>query len=900
MLDKKDRLISLKENFLGIDGITAEIFKIFSLQKDDDEEKIFQNFLQESDRKENLQLAFDLETSGSEKNLEIAARIKDFYSQPILKKFSSYKSAFFTSEDKPRKIYGKNSSALEVTADKQRALITKFTEKINSCHIANDTAALLDFVDKILTNYSQQKERASLLDYNDLITKTNRLLANPDFSEWVKMKMDSSFDHILIDESQDTNHEQWSIIKALSDDFFSGLGASSKDRSIFIVGDEKQSIFSFQGSEANISTEIFSYFEKKLGGNLKKIELNNSFRSVETILAAVDKIFSDPHRSNAISKTGKFQSHVTIRSGAGIVEIWPQIKLQKERETKKNYEWKIDFLRTKESDEQEILAEIIATKIRNWVDKKRLISAKNRPVDYRDIMILLRNRTNGFSEKLVRFFHQYQIPFSSITRLKFSESLLIQDLLSAAKFVLLPHDDLNLACLLKSPIFGIDEEKLLEICVEKNSAGSSIYDVLEKSKIGIILNELIEKSKELSCFNFFYFLLRDRNCQKDFLHHFGSEGLSIIDKFLLLVLEFCNNSSPNLQKFLEFADKADPEILLSDVENDCVKITTAHSAKGLQAPIVIIPDCCYETKKLPSGKEKISWLDDLPLLCLRKSNENSLIRIIRNNKFEKAKEEYLRLLYVAMTRAEDELYIGGFGNSSDPESWYEIIRNSLPDKVLSEENFAEKLEEEKFSEATVDTANQAKITELYDQKVLLGSLKISPISNHKKTDKLSIKNHSNPAQIRGKLIHKILEIFGKNYPEDKTWLLDITKKIIAKEENLSNDSKNQIFDLTANFLASEQFEKIFRGNVKCEVEITADKISGRIDLLAEQENEILIIDYKSDETVPKAIPDQYAAQLTTYKNIVEKIYPAKKISCAILWIKSLQISFLSGFQEEQF
>lgn len=625
LADLLRKLLAKKEK---LDFEITEIFTKFSISKSDDAQKIFADFLDEISCEENLKLALGLENSGLITNQKISTKIRKFFNEAKIENFSDFKSAFFTNEDQPRKIAGKNNEDLIDVATKQCDLIRKFDEKLNSLIVANDSVLLVKFAQEVLKNYSRLKNQRALLDYNDLIIEANKLLANPDFSEWVKMKMDGSFDHILIDESQDTNHHQWLIIKALCDDFFSGMSSSTKQRSIFIVGDEKQSIFSFQGAEPDISNEIFRYFKNKFGDQFKKIELHDSYRSKAEVLLAVDKIFLDPQRKLAISKASDFCGHRVTRTGKGLVEVW---------------------------DKEENVENLIS-KISEWIKNK----------NPGEVMILLRNRTNGLFEGLVKSFQKNKIPFTSISRVKFSESLIVQDLLAAAKFVLLPQDDLNLACLLKSPFFNFSEDDLLNICIKKNIDETTIYKALEGSKVRKKLDDLIENSKEFSCFEFFYYL-----------SYPGAGAAEILNKFLSIVFNFSQNSSPNLQKFLEFVEKIDPEISLSEDENGRVRISTIHSAKGLQAKIVLLPDCSYDLKKLQSAKEKIFWIDDLPIWCARKSLENQLIKNHREKRFREIADEYLRLLYVGMTRSEDELHVAGFGNSNDPESWYEIVKNSL-------------------------------------------------------------------------------------------------------------------------------------------------------------------------------------------------------------------------------
>ena len=886
LLNKKEQLNSLKENFFGIENVIAEIFKNFSVSKNQADAEIFADFLIQINRAENFALASRLEAGSSSKNAETATKIRIFLDDPVLENFETYKLAFFTKENEPRKIYGepaKDQINLSFMTDSQK-IILDFLDKLNSLKIANDTALLLRFVDHILENYSQLKKQNSVLDYNDLIVETNRLLANADFSNWVKLKMDGTFDHVLIDESQDTNHQQWNIIKALSEDFFVGESSANKNRSIFIVGDEKQSIYSFQGAEPNISAEIFEFFASKLGGNLKKIELNNSFRSGAKVLQAVDQVFSDPKRKHAISKVSEFSEHKPIRDAIGKVEIWPQIQKEKEEKKEKSYEWQIDFTAKKIPQEEEILAEIIARKIKSRVELKEL--------NYGDFMILLRNRTNGFDRALTKFFHQYQIPFTSVSRVKFSESLLIQDLLSAAKFVTLPQDDLNLACLLKSPIFEMSEENLLEICLKKNADESTIYQVLEHlpkfSEVKKNLEELITKSQNLTCFEFFYFLLHEKNHQQNFIAHFGPESVEMLDKFTLSAFDFSQNFSPNLQKFLEFIERLDPRISLASEEDNRVRISTIHSAKGLQARAVMVPDCAYNFNQLLSAKEEISWVefggDKFPLWCRKKDDENRYLKKHRAEKLIEAKEEYLRLLYVAMTRAEDELYVGGFGNSSDPESWYEVVKNSV--------TCGEVVTKEKFFEPITLTPN-----------VMLGlsngdssPCPESPFDRLRVTSSgvtKSTQNQINHSQIKGRLVHKIFEIIGKNFSADKNWLLQLAEKIIQKEEFLDEKEKNKIQHEISEFMASDQFEKLFSGKVKCEIELAGEvenkKILGRIDLLVERENEILIIDYKSDEALPKTTPQHYLKQLETYAKLVRNLHPNLPIKTGIFWTGFLKL-----------
>ncbi len=882
-LQKKDKFLHAKEVFFGIENLCEEIFSKLKISQNQTEENIFAKFVKNCDLAKLNLFEKELRQGKSSKNLESAQSIKLFLEQPIYENFAELKSAFLTQENTPKKFYdqiSKNENQL-IFAGEFSANICQFLEEINSLKIAQNSCFLARYIDLVLENYQSLKNNGGFLDYDDIITKAENLLNNPEFKDWVRMKIDGSFDHILVDESQDTNRKQWNIIKALSDDFFSGESASAKKRSIFIVGDEKQSIYGFQGAENDISSEIFEYFWEKSDQKLLKIELTNSFRSQPKILQAVDEVFNDSARQKSISQISEFKGHKAIKNGEGIVEIWPQIKNQESKKDEKSYDWNLAFEQIEQDDEAEILAKIIAKRIRDKVDDN---SAK-----YGDFMILLRNRTNALNGALTRIFDECEIPFSSIGAIHFKKNLLLQDLVSLAQFIVLPQDDLNLACLLKSPFFEISEEDLIEICSHKNSHKINIFNSLAQIKKyqkfhEQLLNFLFLGQKK-SSFELFYFLLKEQNFEKKFIQNFGNEANKIIDKFLIALYDFCQNSATNLQKFLEFIAKFDAKISLTSQDQNSVKITTIHSAKGLQAPVVIMPDCCYNFNKLLTSKEKISWIKgpkiELPLWRNGKDEENSLLQKHREEKISTAKDEYLRLLYVAMTRAENELYIGGFGKSKDQNSWYEIIKNSV--------TCAQNLE---FSNL-VGSVKKRAIEHLAEKEE-----QFSPIQNLKNNDKKEDENepHSqiNPNQIKGRLLHKLMEIIGKNHQAKQNWLLFVAHKLIAKEQFLGQEKKEEIYFEIEKFLTSEDFKKIFGNKIYCEVEIKGNNQFNlqRVDLIVEKDEEILIIDYKSDEETNQ-IPQKYIHQLTAYKNSLEKIYPNKPIKTAIMWLKDIKITHLN-------
>ncbi|MBM5782059.1 MAG: hypothetical protein FJ368_01405 [Pelagibacterales bacterium] len=924
LLEEKEYLEQLKEEFFGIEGLIDNIFDNFLISRNSKEEEIFQDFLLQIKQSEICKLVSELKKSDLKTNLKSASEIDLFLREPSLTNFTFYQSAFLTDKKTARKLPGKilEDDFLNQVFQQQIEIIEDFTDRINSFKICTSTALLLKFVDHILEEYNEIKRQNSILDYNDLVIKANKLLKNPQHLDWVKLKLDGFFDHILIDESQDTNHQQWDIIKALTDDFFSGQGASSKNRTIFIVGDEKQSIYSFQGAEANISQEIFTYFNEKLKNSstkLHKINLSNSFRSLSSILEVVDLTFSEEKQKIAITKISDFDGHKAIRDGVGRVEIWPKIKNQKEDKKEDSFEWEINFQPKEKYDEKDYLAELISLKIKNLVENCHILEGHNREVSYGDFMILLRNRTDGFDKSLTKFFNKYKIPYSSLSKTSFNDNIIIQDLLSAAKFALFPYDDLNLACLLKSPIFNFSEDNLLKICLVKNEKSISLFESLknfaEFNYEFELLEQIINNSQNLNCFEFFNFILQNNLVRTNFIDRFQSNCVQIIDKFLLKTFDFCQNFSNDLHKFLDFSNKLNPEISLNESDKNCVFVSTIHSSKGLQAPIVFLPDCCFIFSKLPAGSEKISWIKfneaKLPVWCPKKEQENKITNRHRFLQKNSAYDEYLRLLYVAMTRAENQLFIGGFGNSDDENSWYNLIKKSNLKNLSKESFFIGNFEKFKNDKFLVEDENL-----IFGHKELLYSGNKKEISKEKvmlkfdvyskfngankkeiKSASTEFKNQISKSQNKGKLIHKVLEVIGKNYQENKEWLMSLSEKIIISSDNFNKDEKKIILLQIINFINSKEFDYLFSGKTSCELPIAGlveNKIvNARIDLLSIKENYILIMDYKTDKTKFSLANSVYEKQLETYKKLVSQIYTNYHIKTAILWTEFLEIEFLN-------
>ncbi len=873
IIKNKEDFQILKDHFFDIKNIVNQIYSKFSIESNFEVDTFLQKFKFEAIKNDIKVLQKNLSQSKLVKDEQLVKTSNLFLKNPNFDNFNKYKEIFINKDNiikKPSSTISKDVNLLNIY-NIQANIINLFEDKIKSYKICEENSSILYLVNQILDIFNKLKSKDALLDYQDLIVITNSILQNSEFANWIKMKVDSTYEHILVDESQDTNLKQWQIINSLTEDFFAGIGASNNNRSLFVVGDEKQSIYSFQGAQADISSRIYEYYKSKTN-DIKRLDLNNSFRSAINILKAVDNIFCNPKFGSAISKSNVYQRHNSIRSYLGKFEIWPQIVNDNNNNL---HQQTNDLDSTFQIDAKEKLARYIAITIKHDIISRKILPDKNRQVTFGDYMILLRKKTNGFDKELIKYFKKFNIPFSSQSRLKFSDSLVIQDFLSIAIFITSPFDNLNLCCLLKSPIFGLADCDLLEII--NYDKGSDILNNLQYStKYDAeyqVLLYLINLSQKFSVYEFYYFVLNQHYFRQSYLNYFGNQIDEIIDKFLNILYNFSKNNSSDFQKFLEFVKLADPEISLKSLGEDSVKILTIHSAKGLQAPIVFMPDCCFNLNK--QKKDSVLWLNgnfNFPIWCAKKNLQNSILQNHSLDLWRETNEENLRLLYVAMTRAEDELYVAGFGDEKNPESWYNIVKDSSPDNYLP--NIYNEID---LLAADISRNNDQKLEETKNSyKILLP--KDFNIS-------CNLNEDINFGQIYGTFIHRLIDFLIKNRFYSKPWLKDNSIKIINNIKVFDNFQKNRLISKVSIFLDGEFFNSLKGKIIKSEYEIASNGNIYRIDLAIVEENKLTIIDYKSEQKIPKKLPIKYKNQLENYKRIIADLYPTKNIECSIFWLE---------------
>jgi len=533
---------------------------------------------------------------------------------------------------------------------------------------------------RYLGSFEALKTRQALLDYDDLIAATEALLSKSGASAWVHYKLDQGIDHVLVDEAQDTAPLQWNVIGSLSDEFFAGAGARATGRTVFAVGDEKQSIYSFQGARP----ERFAEERSRIAGrasaaeaDFRQVQLRVSFRSTREVLKLVDCVFDDADARRGMGTADEPVIHETARLQApGLVEIWPMIAREK---TGNDDDWTAAFDEVPESAPAAQLARRIARVLGQWVGREFIEDQKTRqlrPVAPGDILVLVRKR-DGFVPTLLRTLKATtDIPVAGADRLRLTDHIAVQDLIALGRFAVLADDDLSLAALLKSPLLGLDEDDLFRLTAPR-PAGQSVWRrMLELAGSDETFAGAVAKLKHwtacaarLPPHDFYATILGPDGGRRAYLARLGHEVGDVLDEFLGLALDHEQSGLPGLQSFLAMLETDSPEIKREmEGQSGAVRIMTVHAAKGLEAPIVFLVDSGGEAYQ-PSHQPRL-WLlppapegkatPSVPVWLPDKSYENGATEAVRDKMRGQAEEEYRRLLYVGLTRAADRLIVCGY------------------------------------------------------------------------------------------------------------------------------------------------------------------------------------------------------------------------------------------------
>ena len=585
--------------------------------------------------------------------------------------------AFFTDKGSLGKTNGVFKADLERLQPIQKEYDI-YQRRLNSLNLAQNTSAMYRVANRFIDIYVQLQKQKNVLDFTDIILATEKLLSNENIAPWILYKTDYGHTHILLDESQDTAPEQWNIMKNLLEPFFDG--SMDEHRTIFAVGDYKQSIYTFQGADPQGFSDAKTYFKGKssnAGKFLEEVPVNVSFRSTPAILDVVDASLSDEFGG---------VTHTAMRKGqGGEVHLLPVFKSGQHLEG---------------VNPKAVMADEIATRIDHLIGSD--MPATDKKVSAGDVMVLVRNRT-ALVPFLIRALKDKGVAVAGADRMQLMEQIEVEDLLSLLQFIVMPADDLNLACLLKSPLIGMDDSDLFNF--SHGRGGRTLWQSLRQynekegrySEVVNYLNAQLNKADFARPFETLNEVLNG-NCPlgvdkglnsmtgwKAFRNRLGTQADEAIFELLNVAVAFEYELAPTIQNFITYLHTANSEIKRdNEAGGDEVRIMSVHGAKGLQAPVVIIPDC-FTTTKNPKG---FMWDEDNKY-CLwfaskveeTDSSDLSLSSIVGDLE-EKSYAELMRLLYVGMTRAEEILICGGIGsrgkkNEEPKTTWYDKILNGM-------------------------------------------------------------------------------------------------------------------------------------------------------------------------------------------------------------------------------
>lgn len=768
-------------------------------------------------------------------------------------------------------------------------------------NVFTSTMPVLHIAQNIISRYNIYKELYAVLDYEDLIIITRQLLENKETADWVLFKLDGGIEHILIDEAQDTSPNQWAIIRALTQEFFAGIGSFEREleRTVFVVGDRKQSIYSFQGADPREFDKMCRYFSNT-AQKFEKIHLDVSFRSTKAIMDCVNILFEAEEVKKGVVPDGEHINHLPFRLGeGGKVEIMPLVCMDTEQ-PKEEYNWKLPISRETKTSVSNLLARQIAQNIKKIVESGEILASKNRPIRYGDFMFLVQQR-KSFVEEFVRACKDIGVNVAGVDKLKLLEQIAVLDLISLGRFLLLPTDDLSLAEVLKSPIFGLGDDDLFTLCYKRDGTlFSNLLKNPDYAETAGQLKKLLNMAGFARPFELFNYILVKLEGRKNFISRMGIEVEDVLDEFLNLAIIFEQKHVPTLENFINWIVQ-DEVIIQKEMEqgdNDTVKIMTVHGSKGLQAPIVILAD----TTKIKSKAQNSGFLweeDGTFYFPTAASFYDANCKRIKQADLEADFEEYRRLLYVALTRAEDRLYIAGFTKDKEAkeESWYSLIKNNIKSNIELKEN-DERIVYEIEQENEFDEPYQhlKPIESAGDYSYLLAPAPVeNPLdkpfapsrdSNDEEDFAASPLEEKGNFYKRGTAIHKLLQYISAiplNRQEDAAFSF-LEKQL----PDFSIIERQKIVHEVLKLCRT--FDYIFTANSMAEIPVIGEAdgkiISAKVDRLIIEKDKVVIVDYKTNRPAAKYladVPTIYLRQLNAYKALFGRMYPDKEIITYILW-----------------
>lgn len=849
-------------------------------------------------RRDRLARAADVLLEGTKQDSTLAGKLRAYLASEAVEELIS---ALLTREGTPRQRL--MTAALQKAYPDHHAFLQRVAadcvtlrDRLNALSVARLSDAAVIIAESLFALYTSMKRARGYLDYDDLILKTRALLGESEMTSWVLYKLDGGIDHLLIDEAQDTSPEQWELKAALEDEFFAGQGARTGGRTLFVVGDEKQSIYRFQGAEPEGFARQQARTAEKTATAREEftpVPMNTSFRSAPAVLKAVDAVFAGEVAAAGITREVGSVEHIPFRATAsGRVELWPLFGWEERGEPEP---WPVPDMRRDVFSPQMQLAQRMAGTISGWIKEGRWRAG--------DILVLVRSR-GEFIHYLSRALKDRQVPVAGLDRMRITDHLAVKDLLALAQFLLLPEDDYTLACLLKSPLYNLSEDDLFTLCHGRGD--TSVWEQLKGPGVCPAAEEelsfLLSRADYGSPHRLFAELLYARGGRERFMARMGEEVEEVLDAFMELALEFERLHTPTLLGFLSWMARGAGEIK-RDMEQgiDAVRIMTVHGAKGLEAPVVFLPDSTGQV----TLRDKLYFLsteeDDLMLCSPRSEVSDEVTENLRGERKAEEEEESHRLLYVAMTRARDELYVAGCKprkKDIPSESWYRLVQEGLrrlPGVVETEEGgllLAETGEEELAGKERGEQAEQPPLPD-YARTLPMQEAPQEPLRAPSHLDEtVAEKETATPplgvggAAERGILIHRLLQLLSGLEPSRRE---EAASRYLARTEAaMPQEGQDRIISEVLAVMTHPEFSEAFSPDALAEAPLVGmvegRRLAGQVDRLIVRPDTVTVIDFKTG-VPPKnnVIPASYKKQMEAYTALLAEIYPGRTIRAALLY-----------------
>jgi ATP-dependent helicase/nuclease subunit A len=766
------------------------------------------------------------------------------------------------------------------------------------------STALHSFAAIFLPEYERRKQLRGWLDFDDLILKARQLLNDPAVATWVLYRLDGGIDHILVDEAQDTSPAQWDVIEKLAQEFTSGLGAREDvERTIFVVGDKKQSIYSFQGADPQAFDRMQAEFADRLSGfgsDLQDLTLEYSFRSSEIILRLVDLVFEG--RSEA--GFGRDGQHRAFKSDLpGRVDLWPVVEKVDDSDDRM---WTDPVDRPSTQHHNVILAERIAQSIKQMIDDGETIpidgesagEINRRPVRAGDFLILVQRRSDLFAE-IIRACKNAKLPIAGADRLKVGAELAVKDLAALLSFLSTPEDNLSLAVVLKSPLFGWNEQMLFDLAHRREQP--FLWQALrsraeEFPETMSILNDLRNQTDFLRPYDLIERILTRHDGRRKLLGRLGSEAEDGINALLSQALAYERSETPSLTGFLVWMETDDLEIKrqMGNAGN-MVRVMTVHGAKGMESPIVILPDT--GPRRAPNPDE-IMIANGVPLWRTNADQMPGTLTTARDVARSKQLNERLRLLYVALTRAEKWLIVATAGDLDKAgDSWYQMVQAVMKSENAEELNVGGQnitrlslgdWEAPEMRGGSIEEYETIPLPDLFSSAATLPETLISTLSPSDLGGAKALPGEQgldeDAAKLRGTRIHLLLEHLP-SLPRQE-WPT-IARNILR---DVSDLEQVDLLSEATNVLTDPLLADIFTSSALTEVPVSAclggKRMHGVIDRLLVDSNRVLAVDFKSNANIPdkaSLCPEGVLRQMGAYAQALAQIYPDHRIETAILW-----------------